>query len=122
MKLFHAAASPFVRKVMITAIELGLDERIELLASAAHPVRRDPRIIACNPLGKVPTLITEEGLASHRQSLANRHSALAGMLSKLSQDDLDTLARALEPLERLATFDAAGTPADGGADCPLDCG
>lgn len=69
MKLFHAAASPFVRKVMITAIELGLDERIELLASAAHPVRRDPRIIACNPLGKVPTLITEEGLALYDSSV-----------------------------------------------------
>src|SRR5580700_4922853 len=35
--------------------------------------------------------ITPRGLAVHRESLANRHTALAALLSKLSEDDLDTL-------------------------------
>lgn len=44
------------------------------------------------------------------------------MLNKLSQEELDTLTRALEPLERLATCDLAdAAPADD-ADCPVDCG
>jgi DNA-binding MarR family transcriptional regulator len=47
--------------------------------------------------------ITPRGLAVHRESLANRRAALAAMLSQLSESDLDTLTKALAPLERLAT-------------------
>ncbi len=46
--------------------------------------------------------ITPRGLAVHRESLANRRAALAQMLSQLSESDLDTLIKALAPLERLA--------------------
>ncbi len=61
MKLFHSAASPFVRKCLVVAHELGLADRIELLPAAAHPVARDRAIVAHNPLGKVPTLFTDQG-------------------------------------------------------------
>ncbi|WPP01916.1 hypothetical protein SFA35_11435 [Pseudomonas sp. HR96] len=37
--LFHAATSPYVRKVMVSAHCLGVADQIELLASAAHPVQ-----------------------------------------------------------------------------------
>lgn len=62
MKLFYAAASPFVRKCLVAAIELGIRDRIELVPAAAHPVNRDANVVARNPLGKVPTLITDDGL------------------------------------------------------------
>jgi glutathione S-transferase len=61
MKLFYSAQSPYVRKCLVAAHELGLRERIELVPAAAHPVNRDRAIVAHNPLGKVPTLITDEG-------------------------------------------------------------
>lgn len=61
LKLLFAPTSPFVRKVMVCAHLTGQAESIELLDSAAHPVRRDPRIAAHNPLAKVPTLILENG-------------------------------------------------------------
>jgi glutathione S-transferase len=61
MKLFHAAASPFVRKCLVSAHELGLRERLELVPAAAHPVNRDRAVVAHNPLGKIPTLITDSG-------------------------------------------------------------
>ena len=63
MKLFFSPTSPYVRKCLIAAHELGLVDRIQLLPSSAHPVQRDARIIASNPLGKVPTLITDQGQA-----------------------------------------------------------
>ena len=63
MKLFHSALSPYVRKCMVVAHELGLRERIELLPAAAHPVNRERTIGAHNPLGKVPTLIADDGTA-----------------------------------------------------------
>lgn len=48
MKLFYSPASPYVRKVLIAAHEVGLAGRIEKLASAAGPVKRDQSIIAHN--------------------------------------------------------------------------
>lgn len=63
MKLYHSHYSPFARKVMIVAHELGLAERIELLPSKAHPVERDRSILAQQPLAQVPTLIDDAGEA-----------------------------------------------------------
>ena len=61
MKLFFSPASPYVRKVMVSAHEKGLAERIEWLDCAANPVRRDKTIVARNPSGKVPTLLLDDG-------------------------------------------------------------
>jgi glutathione S-transferase len=61
LKIYHAAASPFVRKCLVAATELGLRDRIELVSAAAHPVNRDKSVVARNPLGKIPTLITDDG-------------------------------------------------------------
>lgn len=63
ISLYWAPASPFVRKVMVCAHELGLQDRIEILASAANPVERDARIQAFNPLAKVPAARTADGIA-----------------------------------------------------------
>lgn len=60
MKIFYSAASPFVRKTMIVADELGVVDRIERLPAAASPVNRDRSIIPFNPLGQVPTFITDD--------------------------------------------------------------
>ena len=60
MKLFHSPTSPFVRKVRIVAHETGLADRIELLTCAAGPINRDTSIVAHNPLGQVPTLLTDD--------------------------------------------------------------
>ncbi len=62
MKLHFSPTSPYVRKCMVTAHELGVAERITLLPSNAHPVNRDAALVATNPLGKVPTLVTDDGL------------------------------------------------------------
>jgi DNA-binding MarR family transcriptional regulator len=46
--------------------------------------------------------ITPKGLSQHREALAARKAQLATLLSKLSPEDLETLTKALVPLERLA--------------------
>lgn len=61
MKLHYSAASPFVRKCLVVAHELGLRERLELVPANAHPVKRDRSLMLVNPLGQVPTLVTDEG-------------------------------------------------------------
>ncbi|HXP64319.1 MAG TPA: glutathione S-transferase N-terminal domain-containing protein [Steroidobacteraceae bacterium] len=63
MQLFYSPTSPFVRKCLVAAQELGLRAKIAFLPAAPHPVDRDRAIVAHNPLGKVPTLITDDGMA-----------------------------------------------------------
>ncbi|MBM3344977.1 MAG: glutathione S-transferase [Betaproteobacteria bacterium] len=63
MKIFFSPASPYVRKCMVTAHELGVIDRIERLGSAANPVNRDANIVKANPLGQVPTFFCDDGTA-----------------------------------------------------------
>ena len=63
MKLFHNIASPFVRKVRVLAAETGLASRMELVQSVFTPVSPDTDLFASNPLGKIPTLMLEDGTA-----------------------------------------------------------
>ena len=46
MQLLYAPTSPYVRKVMVCAHLTGQADRIKLLESAAHPIRRDARFHA----------------------------------------------------------------------------
>jgi glutathione S-transferase len=61
IELFYAPTSPFVRKVMACAIELGIADRIVKLPSAAHPLKRDERIARFNPLAQVPAAKLADG-------------------------------------------------------------
>src|SRR3712207_118002 len=59
MKIYFSPASPFVRKVTVSAAELGIT--LERLPAAVHPINRNRTVIADNPLGQVPTLFTGDG-------------------------------------------------------------
>jgi glutathione S-transferase len=61
LKLYYSPASPFVRKVLVAAHELGLVDRIEIVPCNANPINRDRSVVAHNPLGKIPTLVTDDG-------------------------------------------------------------
>ena len=61
MKLHWSPKSPYVRKVMICAHELGLVPKLELVRSVAAMLKPNPAIMADNPLSKIPTLVREDG-------------------------------------------------------------
>jgi glutathione S-transferase len=61
VKLYHSPSSPYVRKVRICAIARGLDGQIELLP--CNPNQSPADLLADNPLSKVPTLVTDDGVA-----------------------------------------------------------
>src|SRR4051794_34181073 len=58
---------------------------------------RDP-----SDLRAVLVEVTPQGLVQHREALAVRRANLAALLSKLTDEERETLATALRPLERLA--------------------
>jgi glutathione S-transferase len=61
MKLRYSPTSPYVRKVVVTLIETGLDDKVERIPTNVWDPATD--IAKDNPLGKVPTLITDDGAA-----------------------------------------------------------
>ena len=62
LKLYFSPTSPYVRKVMIVASFLGVRDEVELLPCNANPIDRDRAIVAFNPLAKVPSARTPDGL------------------------------------------------------------
>ncbi len=79
MKLYFSPASPFARKVRVSALELGLAERIELLQISLSPVSPHTDLRQHNPLGKIPALITDEGAALYDSPVICEYlDALAG--------------------------------------------
>lgn len=65
MKLFHSPTSPFVRKVMVSALELGLADKIQQETTTVGPIDRNQTVIPVNPLAQVPTAITADNLPIH---------------------------------------------------------
>jgi DNA-binding MarR family transcriptional regulator len=101
--------------ILLTLLDLGPIRMTEL---AAHErVRTPTTTVAIRRLEKLGLVkrsrdpsdlravlvdVTPRGLVQHREALAVRRAALAGMLSKLTAEERTTLAQALAPLARLA--------------------
>lgn len=67
MKLYSSKTSPYSRKVRVVAEELGLSDRIEEVM--VDPFNPSPEFLAANPLCKIPTLVTDHGVALPDSSL-----------------------------------------------------
>ena len=61
MKLYHTETSPFVRKVMIAAHELGLASRIETVHLRPSPMAPSAELSQKNPLSQIPALVLDDG-------------------------------------------------------------
>jgi glutathione S-transferase len=63
MQLYSSPASPFVRKVKVVLHETGQIDDVEMVAAAGTPVGGTTLPLSLNPLGKIPTLVRDEGPA-----------------------------------------------------------
>lgn len=76
MKLYWTPASPFTRKVCIAAREVGLWESIEVAPTAwplswgYETVTFTPGLAEANPVARIPTLVTNEGMPLGDSTLA----------------------------------------------------
>ncbi|MGJ8559878.1 MAG: glutathione S-transferase N-terminal domain-containing protein [Litorimonas sp.] len=57
MKLYGSLTSPFVRKCRITALESGIDNRLDFVTTLVMDLAADQP----NPLNLMPSLLTDEG-------------------------------------------------------------
>lgn len=61
MKLHWSPRSPFVRKVVVAAHEVGLADRLRMVRTAVAMTRPPGAFLAENPLGKIPALVLDDG-------------------------------------------------------------
>ena len=79
MKLYWTPASPFTRKVSVTARELGLWDSIEILPTVwpldwgYATVSFTPGLVESNPVARIPTLVTDDGAALGDSTLICQH-------------------------------------------------
>lgn len=59
MILYYQTHSPFARKVLVFAREIGVADQLEVIHHETSPTRRNDEVYAENPLGKVPVLLRE---------------------------------------------------------------
>lgn len=79
MQLYFNPASPYVRKVRVTAHELDLSGGIELISVSMTPVSPHDGLRSSNPLGKIPALITDDGTTFYDSRVICEYlDALAG--------------------------------------------
>lgn len=99
MKLFYSPASPFARKVTATIQEVGLTDKVELLATSTTPFATDPALKAANPLGKLPALARDDGPAIYDSRVITRY------LNSVGKGSLYPEARIWDVLTLEATAD-----------------
>lgn len=63
MKLYYSHRSPYVRLVMVALHWCGLADRVALMNTIVDITRPLPKLMADNPLTKIPTLLLDDGQA-----------------------------------------------------------
>lgn len=81
MQLLGNAASPYVRKVRVTALETDQDGEIEMIAVATSPINTPPEVSAAHSAGKIPALMRPDGCTLYDSRVITRYlDARAGGL------------------------------------------
>jgi glutathione S-transferase len=61
VKLRYSPTSPYVRKVMVVALETGLEGKLEKIETSVAPTKPNADVAKVNPLMKVPALALDNG-------------------------------------------------------------
>jgi glutathione S-transferase len=69
MKLHWSPRSPFVRKVMVFAHDVGVAGRIQCVRTVAAMMKPHPELMIDNPLSKIPTLVLDDGTVLYDSSV-----------------------------------------------------
>lgn len=73
MRLFHSPTTPFGRKVMVLLLETGQDGAVEVIPASGSPIDPGTQPVDANPLGKIPTLVLDDGTALYDSRVICRY-------------------------------------------------
>lgn len=74
LKILYAPASPYSAKVRMAATYAQLPFEAQLVDTSANP----PELIAQNPLGKIPVLVTEDGAVFDSRTITQYLNRISG--------------------------------------------
>jgi len=77
MKLHWSPFSPFVRKVLVVAHELGIAEQIQCVRTQVAATKPNPELMLENPLSKIPTLVLNDGTSIYDSPVICEYLELA---------------------------------------------
>jgi glutathione S-transferase len=100
MTLFWSSRSPYVRKVMVAAHEVGVQDRLTPVRKNVAILKPDDEVTVANPLGKIPALVLEDGTSLYDSSVICEF--LDGLRPKPTLFPTDSAAR-LVTLRQQAT-------------------
>ena len=72
-EVFSSPATPFGRKVLVAAAEMGLSEQVKVTMASGTAVDPGTMPVAQNPLGKIPVLIRPDGGALYDSRVICRY-------------------------------------------------
>ncbi len=73
LTLYTSPTSPFVRKVRVLILELGLTGQVDEVAATGTPTAPGSMPVDKNPLGKIPTLLRADGKALYDSRVICRY-------------------------------------------------
>lgn len=96
MKLIHAGASPFVRKVMVVLEEAGQRASVEIIDGMGSPVAPNKNALDASSIGKIPCLILDDGTALYDSRVITRYLNAEYKLSLYPTGDTEWATLTLE--------------------------
>ncbi len=73
MKLLTATASPYARKIRVLLRETGMIDRVEEVEIATSPIASTADALSGNPMGKIPSLLRDDGPAIYDSRVISRY-------------------------------------------------
>ena len=73
MKLIASTPSPFSRKVRVLLHETGQADDVEMVEVMTTATNTDPQAAAANPVGKIPSLVRDDGPAIYDSRVICRY-------------------------------------------------
>jgi glutathione S-transferase len=93
MKLYYNKPSPYARKVLVIAHEKRLFDKLE--RREVDPWSDPPELLAANPIGKLPALVTDDGVLITESTTIGEYLEDVGTGPRLiSTPRRDVMARA----------------------------
>jgi len=88
MQLYHSPTSPYVRKVVVTALLTNTYKNIEVIPATLSPLVPSAQVQRVNPLGKIPALVLDDGSALFDSPVICEYLNTLGKLANSSPVDL----------------------------------
>lgn len=100
MKLITSPPSPYARKIRVLLRETGMIDRVEEVDVSTSPMASTADALAGNPMGKIPSLMRDDGPSIYDSRVISRY------LNDIGSCDLYPIHALYEVLTLEATADA----------------